>query len=144
MVDWKQCARCNVRKAADQFNKDASRPDGLQGYCRPCHRAASKEWRQANPAKRRRQLRRYEIRHAERRAAQKKRWYATNPGAHRAHGVVERALRSGALIRPDCCERCRNDELRLHAHHSDYEQPLKVEWLCSSCHRQEHNEESAA
>lgn len=58
-----------------------------------------------------------------------------------AHSRVQRALKSGKLVRPDRCERCGAADVRLrdgrsglHAHHADYSRPLDVEWLCVTCH----------
>ena len=55
---------------------------------------------------------------------------------------VRQALKSGALVRPECCERCGVSPPRaldgrslIQAHHNDYSRPLDVEWLCTKCHR---------
>jgi hypothetical protein len=58
-----------------------------------------------------------------------------------AHSAVQRALKSGRLVRPTACARCgaadsplRDGRSGLHAHHADYGRPLDVEWLCVTCH----------
>lgn len=33
---WKTCGRCDTQLPRDAFNKDATKHDGLQGYCRNC------------------------------------------------------------------------------------------------------------
>lgn len=38
---------------------------------------------------------------------------------------------------PGVCKIC-GSEKRIEAHHPDYSQPLKVEWLCFKCHRELH------
>ena len=38
---------------------------------------------------------------------------------------------------PGSCKICGTKE-GIEAHHPDYSQPLKVEWLCSKCHRELH------
>jgi hypothetical protein len=54
-----------------------------------------------------------------------------------ARNAVQRALRSGELVRGGCARagqdghECRG---RIEAHHADYEKPLEVEWLCSAGH----------
>lgn len=48
-----------------------------------------------------------------------------------------RALREGALIRPDRCSDCETGGV-IHGHHPDYTRPLHVEWLCVRCHRSRH------
>ena len=65
------------------------------------------------------------------------RWRAAVPAGPRAHKRVYDAVRAGRLERPDKCEGC-GLEKRLHAHHDDYSKPLKVRWLCGSCHRLAH------
>lgn len=62
------------------------------------------------------------------------------PERIKARESVMRALRRGKLIKPDICENCEIWTLNLEAHHKDYTQPLKVEWLCKTCHRDEHSE----
>lgn len=70
-----------------------------------------------------------------------------NPEKNRARDTLENALRRGALIRPDACERCGEapppefgGRSAIHAHHHDYSKPLEVEWLCRGCHDQDHRE----
>jgi hypothetical protein len=37
-VDMKLCGKCGSTKATTQFNRNGWRKDGLQHYCRDCHR----------------------------------------------------------------------------------------------------------
>lgn len=60
-----------------------------------------------------------------------------NPAKHRARKMVAAALRTGRLIRPSLCQRC-SASTKLHAHHSDYNEPLDVRWLCVRCHNDVH------
>lgn len=60
---------------------------------------------------------------------------------------VEKALRSGRLIRSANCERCgepdkpaKNGRSGLAGHHEDYSKPLEVVWLCQRCHVERHKE----
>lgn len=57
-----------------------------------------------------------------------------HPNKQRCRSAAFRAMKSGSLIRVDICEICRTKE-KTEAHHSDYNKPLKVTWLCKSCHR---------
>lgn len=57
-----------------------------------------------------------------------------HPEIVRAHGMVGRAVRSGALVRPAVCSSC-GKGCRPDAHHVDYAKPLDVQWLCRKCHR---------
>jgi len=76
--------------------------------------------------------------------------------------AVKRALEKGTLVRPASCELCGESPYQIPtdkrspsrrrgltqgqigpvAHHPDYTQPLKVTWLCKSCHRELHQNSS--
>jgi hypothetical protein len=45
----KQCLRCNISKRLLEFNKNKSRKDGLQKYCKLCTRKSDKLLYQNNP-----------------------------------------------------------------------------------------------
>jgi len=60
-----------------------------------------------------------------------------NPEKHQARVAVGKALRNGALIKPERCELC-NENKRLQGHHADYDKPLTVDWLCADCHNTVH------
>jgi hypothetical protein len=49
---------------------------------------------------------------------------------------VQRAVASGELIKPSHCQHCgrRTIKWKLQGHHQDYRYPLRVIWLCQSCH----------
>jgi hypothetical protein len=44
---------------------------------------------------------------------------------------------SGKLARGPC-EKCGASDVKVHAHHDDYGEPLKVRWFCVPCHRLHH------
>jgi hypothetical protein len=54
--------------------------------------------------------------------------------AHLAHTKVYKAVRDGALQRPDTCDLCGGSKPRIEAHHRDYSKPLEVDWVCTPCH----------
>jgi len=68
----------------------------------------------------------------------KKRQKAKFPEKIKAREIVQKLLKSGKLVKPDECGDCKRRTSRLHAHHEDYSQPEKVEWLCIGCHRERH------
>ena len=51
----------------------------------------------------------------------------------RAHGEYQKAINSGALVRPTECSDC-GANCVPHGHHDDYSRPLEVRWLCAKCH----------
>lgn len=55
----------------------------------------------------------------------------------RAHTVMSKVLRDGSLRRPDVCAACRKRKT-TRAHHTDYERPLDVVFLCTGCHSRLH------
>lgn len=65
--------------------------------------------------------------------------------------MTQRAISRGVLTRPDRCEECGHEPTPLrngktvgvHAHHTDYNQPLQVLWLCRACHRDWHRQHTA-
>ena len=62
-----------------------------------------------------------------------------------AHNLVLRAVAKGVLVNPGRCETCggsppprRDGGSSIEAHHDDYNFPLRVRWLCKSCHARWH------
>jgi hypothetical protein len=57
-----------------------------------------------------------------------------------ARSKLHAAVHSGFLTRPDECSECGarpvhwSGSSQIQAHHDDYTKPLKVRWLCPSCH----------
>lgn len=54
-----------------------------------------------------------------------------------ARHAVERAIKTGRLVRPSHCSVCRA-EAYTHGHHDDYLKALEVRWLCKPCHEEHH------
>jgi hypothetical protein len=74
----------------------------------------------------------YRARHPDRAAARNRAWNQRNREKRRAHTLAK------AIPRPDTCQRCGEPHGRIHRHHEDYSQPLKVEFLCPACHALAH------
>jgi transposase-like protein len=66
-----------------------------------------------------------------------KNWRERNPEKHKAHIILNEAIRTKQIIKPKNCQKC-DKEKPLQAHHEDYNKPLNVIWLCSSCHHKTH------
>jgi hypothetical protein len=67
-------------------------------------------------------------------------WAKKYPERKEAHKRVAAALKAGYLTRPNICERCSSKTYTV-AHHANYMEPLRVEWLCDKCHRKHHENE---
>lgn len=63
----------------------------------------------------------------------RRRKFIPDPAARAAHSRVSYAIKSGTLSRPDRCEDC-GKVGKPEAAHYDYADPLRVRWLCRSCH----------
>lgn len=59
------------------------------------------------------------------------------PDKCKSRYAVAAALKAGKLFRPSFCSGCLK-KCKPQAHHHDYQKPLKVVWLCSRCHREQH------
>lgn len=55
-----------------------------------------------------------------------------------ARSVLSKAIQSGAVIKPSYCQDCGKTDCIIEGHHSDYDKPLEVDWLCKSCHTETH------
>ena len=60
-----------------------------------------------------------------------RKWRIENPEKIKAHRKVYGALRNGTLFKKPC-EVC--GEIKVSAHHDDYNKPLKIKWLCKIHH----------
>ncbi len=129
----KQCCRCKEHKPLTDFNKKSANPDGLERYCKICHRAKNKKHYEANKAKYVEQSMRYRKQYVE--------WYKN----------LKLELK---------CERCGEDHpATLDFHHTDPSEKdgsvsqmiisrvsketilaemAKCIVICSNCHRKEH------
>jgi len=59
--------------------------------------------------------------------------------------LVVSAIKKGILV-PKPCEACGaldSGEQPVHAHHDDYNFPLRVRWLCAACHHEWHKHNTA-
>lgn len=53
--------------------------------------------------------------------------------ARNAQRRLKYAVDTGKMKRPKKCENC-GEEKKIEAAHHSYDEPLKVRWLCRSCH----------
>jgi len=128
----KRCATCGETKPVSDFRQrvDGQRYDGSHGglglyaYCRPCERAYNNERaREFSRTDQGRVARREKVRRD------------CRDGKYQARLFVAMSLKYGYLTKGPC-EVC--GSARVHAHHTDYSDPLNVRWLCPTHHGQLH------
>lgn len=147
----KLCKACGESKPPEDFYRHKQTKDGFRGKCKLCMHAQTAEWQRRNRGKcvaysiayqkRNPEVKRkhnhadYE-RNKEARLAKCREWRRRNArelaeydsarrAAHPEHELARTAVRSGPLD----------------GHHWSYDREhwLDVEWLCRSCHRNEHH-----
>lgn len=153
-MKMKRCISCGKKKRSDSFYRHAGMADGFLNKCKECTKASVKKNRDANIDYYREydraranaphrvssreaymQTMAGKISHSE----ATKRWRERNALARAAHVIFNSAIRAGEVSRPSRCSKC-NAECIPHGHHDDYTKPLKVRWLCASCHTLWHKE----
>lgn len=140
----KTCSVCKTVKHTTSFHKDKSASDGLQCRCKTCNTIVCKKYRSTH----RDVVRKISARRRSEKLASiityNQKWNKRNYEARIAHQKVYRAVKTGKLVKPTSCERCRLDASRIEAHHDDYSKPLNVKWLCTLCHSITHQELKSA
>lgn len=147
----KTCKKCNVLKDLNEYYKHSRMADGHLNICKECKRVQQIETRNNNleyyqeydrnrPNKEERSKKSYQYQLTEKGKEVKNKAvsnYKNNyPIKYKATNAVNNAIRDKKLIKPDTCECCKNTfpSRQLHGHHSDYNKPLDVMWLCNACH----------
>jgi hypothetical protein len=138
---WK-CPTCKKYLPQSRYFKDKRAWNGITSRCRKCHTSASictrnaelhRETKRKSAAKIRSEFPE-KIRLAERSRPRRK-----GPKV-KARQILNRAVKSGAIVKPDKCEGC-GEKKRLTGHHEDYTKPLEVKWLCYLCHAKRHRKQ---
>jgi hypothetical protein len=66
-------------------------------------------------------------------SARRKELYRINIVKKLARGKVSGGIKSGRLVRPEHCSKCKKKSDAIHAHHLDYKENITI-WLCRDCH----------
>lgn len=134
MEACKPCFKCGETKPLSDFYKHPKMPDGHVNKCKECNKKDVRD----NRAGKLEYYREYDKDRGTRTTAEMTRKYREqNPKKYAAHGKVARAIRSGRLI-PEPCKVC--GSVDVHGHHTDYDKPLDVMWLCAKHHKAWHDE----
>lgn len=140
-VEQWQCSRCKAWFTVAKFYHD-DRPSGLSSQCRSCHIEGNIRTRDPELARTigRAHMRRARATNPEKFRAQEREASRSRPRdqKYKARVILNAAVRSGELLRPNSCQRCGSTKGRIEGHHPDYSLPLEVVWLCSECHGLRH------
>lgn len=131
----KECFKCGQVKPLSDFYKHKQMADGHVNKCKECNKQDVRENRSANVD----YYRQYDKDRGNRQSCDYAAEYRSkNKNKHKAHGIVQRAVRSMKLFK-EPCEVCGQTD-GVHAHHDDYLKPLNIRWLCPAHHKQWHDE----
>lgn len=146
----KVCTVCKKNKVFSEFSRESKVKSGIRSICKKCSQDYKKTYvpdsdrlreLARKPQARRMKKQRY-LRLKDDPEEKKKslltvlRYNASHKEEIAAHKLVKEAVRKG-LLRKELCAVCGTD-VRVHGHHPDYKQPLKVIWLCHTHHAQYH------
>ncbi len=132
----KTCTRCKLEKSLDNFNKEKKGKYGVKSRCKRCANFLAMEIMKTSKKciatrKAYRKSPEYKQRHAERMRLNRGKYRYKD----RARQAVSAALRKKKLIK-EPCEIC--GEVKVEAHHDDYNNRLAVRWLCVKHHKELH------
>lgn len=147
-----ECLYCKKDKPPEDFYPHN------KSRCKVCVGVYADLRHRNHPVEEKARWRRYRERHKEKQAQYYRRWYIehgrkrnenykeiiilwqkNHPNARQVGRIVAQALRNGELEKPLFCSIC-GREARINAHHNDYNLPLEILWVCSSCHKKIHLE----
>ena len=149
----RKCKECGKIKSIEEFYPSQ------KSYCKKCHKERTINWQKNNPERlkihqrnirakssyRKKQAkfyRKWYAKHGRKRAKNYQEasslWRKLNPQFAQISHIVQYAIKTGKIKKPNMCEACK-EKRKLIAHHDNYEFPLKVRWLCYSCHKNLHN-----
>ena len=130
----KKCFKCGEVKSLSEFYKHKQMKDGHVNKCKECNLNDVASHRLKNIDK----IRAYDRGRGNRRdEGYTKEWREKYPKKYKAHNLVNNHKRAGNISELPC-EVC--NELRVVAHHDDYDKPLNIRWLCYAHHSQWHVE----
>lgn len=146
-IEYWECSVCHKWLDAANFYSEKRRPSGLKCLCKQCfrielnatrdkisQRTCSREWHRKNrkihPEKYRESNRKWRLHHYDRKSLKA-----------RARIQLNLAIIRGEITRPLVCDECGATGM-IEAHHGNYNDFLKVQWLCKLCHGIKHWKEN--
>lgn len=134
-----QCSSCGRYLDKNEFYKDKRNEIGIKSHCKSCHckdiiRTCDRDKKREYEKLRARKIRRDNPEYLRAMERQRKRDCSIKTIAR---NKLNAAVKQGIVKKASICENCKN-ERRLTAHHTDYNKPLDVRWLCYECHAKLH------
>lgn len=132
----KKCSSCGEVKSLTLFQKRSASKDGLTASCKSCLKERDRIRDQTSERKLMKEMY-VKGKGKEIANACKRRYIEKNSKVRRVHVITGNAIRNG-VIKKKPCKYC--GSVNVQAHHSDYDKPLDVTWLCPTHHQQWHDE----
>ena len=149
--------KCNICKQPlpfEMFYKNKSKAQGINSTCKKCDKKRNLRYYYANRENALSRMHKYYKDNKLKCRTVQKVYYSKHRPEYLERNRQERikyplkiqcrrktysAIGSGKLIRGTCCKDCGANQERMYGHHEDYNKPLDVVWLCSSCHMRRHS-----
>lgn len=151
----KTCTHCSQELPLDAFHKHKGFQDGHRNICKVCANEVSRKYYRDNRDKHLESCRSWKTRNKTRFENYQKqykqttqaqnnqrKWAMSHPIRVKAQKTLNYAVFKGELEKSSCCQVCGDSAPRIEAHHYDYNKPLEVIWVCTSCHGWIHRKHS--
>jgi hypothetical protein len=139
------------------FYVDSNRADGRMSKCRECFRSVAlrpemlekiqeRDRKRGQLASRKQIVKDRLPKYKDKPYRQSSTMRAKYPEKAAARRALANAIKGGDIVKPAVCQSCGSPATgrNLHGHHKDYSKALKVDWLCTACHGDEHRRENEA
>ena len=138
MKTRKRCAKCMQVKDVSAFYHGNGK-GGYRSPCKQCRKECEREYTRSHKEAISLKGKKYRQQHPERTRRQQRLYHQSYPERQRCKDAVQRAKKAGILTVGSCAD-CgvSPKDIAIQAHHTDYEKPLDVVWLCASCHQGRH------
>lgn len=127
------CRYCHADKPESAFYSY------LRSMCKECRRKVAYVYRKRYRVRIKEYNRQYYLKHKERLKRVYDSYRHSHMNMYNAHGILKYYINKGEMTRPSCCEICHGKQQKIIGHHEDYDKPLRVIWVCPSCHKLIHH-----
>ncbi len=136
------CAVCKIAKPFEDFVKDKRKIYGIGYYCRDCEKIRTTDFWIKNKSRIQEKQRERYWANREKMLEKNRNYYKKygkktprDPLKEKARSITKYAIKLGHIVRQPC-EVC--GESRSQSHHTDYDKPLEIMWLCKKHHMEWH------